>query len=497
MPIVVNEAAAPAVTGLGVSGGYLTATSAALKRIYHTARGYEHSDVAVTVRHRVNTTAPGTDYQAGVIARRIDSANQIVAYVTNGGATPQLVVAKRDGDVMTTASITITALAANTDYWLRLICDGNDLRGEHWTVEPTPMGAPTTVLTTTLAGADATKFGAGIEGEAGIWWQPGAGFANARIDSFRVEPYTYRNRSLPQSIALGGRIPGDLPALTDLHVTPSGGGSVPVFGLVGWTPRPAAPGYGVAPFGVIEAETAANLTGMVVGADAGSRGGQRLESTAAAPATAIAWWAVDARALSEDDRLVEVFARVEYVGTAPTWLLWADPRDSITYGARRYGDRGSSGLVPANVTAGSPSWRMLRLGRIRLGGQQRLGVNVTYSSGTPKIDYLAIVPARAFAASPMGVALDDAYPRFVRSTQDTIRTLLSDGHATIAPPAQAATPLRDHGLGRRIELPTGYVDLVAKLSSLVIDRTEVDVLSEQLAHSATVRASILPRFAFA
>lgn len=496
MPIVVSETAPPAVTGIGVSGGYLVPTSGALKRIYHVDRGYRYSDVAVTVRHRMNTTAPGTDYQAGVIARRLDSANQIVAYVTNGGAAPQLVVAKRDGDVMTTASVTITALVANTDYWLRLICDGNTLRGEHWIVEPTPMGTPATVLTTTLTGADATKFGTGIEGEAGIWWQPGASFANARIDSFQVEPYTYRDRTLPQSIALGGRIPGNLPALTDLHITPSGGAAAPVFGLAGWTQRPTSATLGVAPFGIIEGEAVNGTPTMLVGADANARGGSRLETTTAPPTTATAWWAVDARAIAEEDRIVEVFARVRYEG-APTWVLWADPRDGPDYGASRYGDRGTAGLVPASVTAGFPSWRMLRLGRIRLSGPQRLGIDVTWQSGIAAIDYLILVPARAFASSPIGAYLNASYPRFARSTNQTLRTLLSDGHSLVAPPDQAASPLREHGFGRRIELPPGNANLVAKLSSLVIDRPEVDGTTEQLAHSATVRASVLPRFAYA
>lgn len=67
----------------------------------------------------------------------------------------------------------------------------------------------------------------------------------------------------------------------------------------------------------------------------------------------------------------------------------------------------------------------------------------------------------------------------------------------MAHPTTTQSPLREHGLGRRIELPVGDVDLVAKLSSLVVDRPEADGAVEQLTHAATVRASLLPRFAYA
>lgn len=217
MPIVLTPPDAQAtVTGATAGGGLLQATSAAHKRIYHAGRAFTYADVAVTVAHRMDTTVPASDYRVGALARRLSPGDYLTAHVSNGA----LFLRKSDSGTLSdlVASTAITALTAGAEYWLRLLCDGDTLRAEHWTTEPTPMGTPANALTHTLTGADATKFGAGIEGQAGIYWTPATNWPNARITSFRAEPYTYRGRTLPARIALGGKVPGDIPALCDLQL---------------------------------------------------------------------------------------------------------------------------------------------------------------------------------------------------------------------------------------------------------------------------------------
>lgn len=478
---------------LSVSGGQLVPSDTAEKRLYHSARGFRYSDAQGTLKRTHGTTAPSA--LVGPMLRRLDASNALI-----GGLVPAsniVAIYKFDGSAFTLlASAAITALTAGQVHWMRFRAEGNVLTAEHWTAEPTPMGTPATTVSHTLSGANATKFGTGIAGDAGVRIVPGD--LTERYDELRVRPYTYRNRTLPQSIALEGQVPGDLPALCDLEITPSGGTAVPVFALAGWSRRATTPTFGVAPLGIIQGEAATTLVTFAIGSNANALGGSYVQTTAAGAGSALARWQIDASALPLDADghvTVEVFARVIYGNshTGLKWVLSATPR--TTSSAARYSDRGSAGLSPPVATASV--WRFVRLGRIRLSGEHLLRCDVSWSAGTQTVglDYLVIVPAASFVASPMGVALDSAYPQFVYATTETMRVLLHDGEGTLARPLEA--PLLGFGLGRRIEVPTGNADLIVKLSSLVPENPTANADSEQLSHDATVRARLLPRFAYA
>lgn len=485
---------------LQVLSGQMVPADTTEKRLHHTARDFTYADHQATVKIRTGASITGAIWRMGVILKRKDAQNYI--YITIGDETgdaatpaPRLRVVIVTGGVATSVVSNTATLATNTNYWLRGRIEGNVVIPELFTAEPSPMGSPAQASTHTLTGVDATNFGTGVVGRAGIYALPRG--TDYRIDDFRVRPFTYRNLTLPRSVAMSGAIPGNLPALCDLSVTTSGGTDAPVFGLIGWALRPGAARYGVAPLGVIEAEAANTLSGFSVEANAGSLSGNRIITPAATGAgSATAAWTVDAGALSQDDVTVDVFARVSQGAgfSGLKWVLDATPLAGGSAGATRYSDRGSAGLGSL-VNVGP--WQFVRLGRIRLSGPHSLRLVASWSGGNNVllVDYLVLVPAHAFVASPMDVANDAAYPKFVPGTAERTRTLLHDGGGVLGVPGQPA--LREHGLGRRLELPVGKVDLVAKLSSLVVGDPVANAASEQLTHAATLHASITPRFAYA
>lgn len=209
----------------------LVPSTTAIKRFWHSARGHRCDDFQVTLMFRTGATG-GT----GIVrlGKRLDAANRIMVNLVSGflGASTTDAGAESAGK----GSNAAPALAANTTYWLRFRMEGNVVHGELFTAEPTPMGAPAAASLYQLSAADAVKFSDGVLGDAivGLDAVP----VDWRFGDLRIEPYTHRNRSLPESILLRG-VPGTAPPAADLVITPSGGTSPPIFGLLAWTKRAA------------------------------------------------------------------------------------------------------------------------------------------------------------------------------------------------------------------------------------------------------------------
>jgi len=361
-------------------------------------------------------------------------------------------------------------------------------------------------LNTTLAGGDIAAFGSAVKGSPGRVWIPKT--VGASIAEYSVEPYTYRNLILPQAITLAGAIPGDAMALADVTLTTSGGAAPPIFALLGWSRKPAA-GLAQAPFGLIEAEAAGNLSGWAVkGSLADFRGGSGLIDTAAAATDAYtASWPVDPSLMARDsfttEVAIEVWLRIYLSPTivTPAFTISARPQDGLSYGSARYTDEwGAAGKLVTVPTAAV--MRFVRLGTLRmlvdpvhpriwlLWLAASIGAG---SSGEIGVDYLALDPANGRACSPCSKPNDSGYPDFIASTAETSKTVKSDLSALVAKPPAFGHP--DHGLGGQLlELPPGEDELLVKLSSLVPDDPTAFATDEQLAHSATVHVACTPRW---
>lgn len=489
---------------ISVSGGQLVPSSTAIKWMYHTGRGYSYGDSQGTLKIVTGTAVTNLDHQ--ILLKGIDGQNALAVRIHGSDV---LMAAKWDGNVYTTLQSTAATVGVSATRWLRGRIQGNVLTAEWWTAEPTPMGTPAATISHTLAGADITKYGAAVTGKVGIRLVPH--MTTERYDDFVVEPYTFRNQTLPATISLGGAIPGDAPALADITITPSGGAAPPIFAMTGWTQRPAT-GLAAAPFGIFEAESGGDLAGWVSAADGGSRGGNRLVDTTATDGEVyLATYTVDPNILTPDqftqgDLDIEVWAVAVISATliSPKLTLSARSSRGLSFGAERFSlEYGTAGKILTKPSTGTVR-RLVRLGtvplavdaaraqtwKIAVAGDVDAG-----SSGIWGLDYLIMHPARQRALSPTGEPNDAYYPDFVASTSETVKLIRSDLSGAILTNSTTGTSHPDHGLGGSfIELPPGNVDMLVKLSSLAPDDTTSDATTEQLAHSATVSVNIIPRW---
>lgn len=266
---------------LSVTGGMLVPTSTGVKALRPTARGHVYGDAQQTIKYVAGATVAGQ--VTALRAKWLGASDHLVGFVTG---TATLGISKKNSGVLSSLTPTVSgivAIVAGGTYWLRFRVEGNLLTAEHWSTEPTPMGAPTATATVTLAGADATKYGAGITGGVAIEVTPPG--TDWRYVAYRVAAFTYRDRALPERLVLDGEIPGDLPALCDMHVTPSGGSSPPVFAAMGWWRRPSLAGVGARVHGILEAEAADVVTTWAPYSDARARGGSMLRAVTSAAGT--------------------------------------------------------------------------------------------------------------------------------------------------------------------------------------------------------------------
>ena len=265
----------------------------------------------------------------------------------------------------------------------------------------------------------------------------------------------------------------------------------------------------VPPVGVIQAEAAAAVTGWAITTDADYRGGSGIQATASGAGSASAEWLVDPALLEADDftaceLAVELWARVELASglVSPKLTLSARPDAGTAYGAERWSNEwGSAGRSLTKPSAGT-TFRLVRLGtltfyvdpdsparwRLRLAGSWAAA-----STGTFGVDQLLALPiARRALSGPTGRALNSSYPKFVQSTAETTKLLRSDGSGAVAKPPGPYFP--DVGMSRPLELPSGDVEVLLALSSLVPDDPTADSSSEQEDHAATAHFAVRPRY---
>lgn len=486
-----------------ITGGQLDASAnlTTENRAVHSAVGYSYGDVQVTLKSLPGATI--TSYKAGVVLKRTSATDFLEVYVDDNGTNSRLRLDKVvSGSRTNLASTNLGARVSNgTAFWVRGRVEGNLVYREFFTSSAaTPMGTPDTAPSAyTLSGGEATAFGSAVTGKCGWSWTPQ--HTDAKLDDFTVEPYTYRNATTPLTMSLYGSIPGDCPALADVTVTPSGGSAAPVWALLGWTQRVQS-GLATAPFATIACATGSSLSSWATS-------GNTLTVTTSGAGTASALFSIDPSLVAQDDYTqgeidVEVWCRVGVHSSvvSPKLIVSAQPTAGTSFGWERYTNEYGSAGKALTISSSGQQWRFNRLGtltllsnptaplvwKVKLAASWAAG-----SSGVFDVDYLMLVPARSRALGPTGKANDSTFPKFVASTSQTSKTIRSDLSGVVSSPPANAHP--DHGLGGQLlEFPTGNVDTLVKLSSLVPDDPTSDSTSEQANHSATVHYSVTPRY---
>ena len=220
---------------LTVTGGQLTPNGSLSteRRAIYSLTGYSVTDVQGTVK-----TIPGatiTSYKAGVILNRSSSGTYLDIYVDDNGANSRLRIDKVIASARTNlASTNLGSRMSNgTALWVRGRREGPVVVAEAFTSPPTPLGSPATTNTVSLSAAEQASLVAGL---AGWVWTPQA--SGAVLDDFQAEPFTYRNRTFPDTISPADALPGDAPALADILVTHSGGAAAPAWAWLGWSETP-------------------------------------------------------------------------------------------------------------------------------------------------------------------------------------------------------------------------------------------------------------------
>lgn len=142
-------------------------TAGANNIFWHNIRSY--IDHFVGLKYTVGTgAASGSTF---CMLKRLDTTNYLYCGVSNPGT---LQINKLDvNSAVTLATVTLpTSIIAGNTYWVRAFINGNDITVEHWSEEPTDAGQANTTLRHTLVGANATKFGTGVSGRAGVRFNP-------------------------------------------------------------------------------------------------------------------------------------------------------------------------------------------------------------------------------------------------------------------------------------------------------------------------------------
>ena len=254
------------------------------------------------------------------------------------------------------------------------------------------------------------------------------------------------------------------------------GGSAPAFCLLGWARRPTTPLSGsVAPFGIIEGETGANLaTWSTSGTYTNYRGTAGIKATASGAGSASATYAVDPSTLEPDEFTrntidIEVWARVEIDAgvTSPRLTLSLEPFAGTNFGAAQFTpEYGAAGKLLVNQPSSGAKFRPVRLGTLTmpvdaahpLKWNVKVAASWTGGSGVFGLDYLVMVPARRRACTRTGVTLDSAYPRYIASTNDTNKLIRDDLSGLVASGSGNFGP--DLGMGGSTLEPSHQPDAV-------------------------------------
>jgi hypothetical protein len=182
------------VTGGGLRGAISLSNQSRL--VLTDATFTDFGDVVVTVRATVGATL--TNFLVGAIFKRVDASNALFARISDDGSASALSVAKNVAGVTSDVAVrALTRLVAGSSYWVRARIEGNVVTAEHFTADPASNSAAVSVGYT-LSGPEASLFGQGVAGKAGIQFTPQS--ASASVDDFSVVGGAWRVESIVQNI---------------------------------------------------------------------------------------------------------------------------------------------------------------------------------------------------------------------------------------------------------------------------------------------------------
>lgn len=473
----------------------LVFASGANVALVHTARGYQYEDVQAALTFVVPSSSRP---KVGVILRYNTDSSHIEVYVDDTGTNSRLRIDEVSADRTTRTNLASTNLPSrltlDAQYTIQGRTEGFTTYAEIFTAGiPTPMESALASTSAALVGV--------LEGTAGmVVSTPTQALYASR---WKVDPYTYKNRTLPEALTLEGAIPGSAPAEGSMVITHSGGAAAPAFALIGWGAVNASPRH----ITVEEAENYVAESGTVaVSGNAAFRGsaGRRVVTSGAGSAyVEIQVAAASAsRDHFSDETVIEVWGRIEIASTVASPVMTLSSLSSLGVGTRRYsGEYGTSGKTITKPSSGTV-FRFVRLGTLSLPtGEWETNVRVAWSwatgsTGNFGLDYVTIVPAATRMVSPSGKAQDATYPAFLSTTSERLRHIAADGSGSTATTTTMSYPQPDVGLGGApLDIPIGgdSTVLVVKLSSLVPDDPTSNANTEQLAHSGTVHLAVTPR----
>lgn len=470
---------------LAVSSGQLAPSSIVSKRLYHSARGYTYTDAEVTLKFTTGSSV--ATHEKFIMLRRLDASNYLMGGFTSGGNTFGIYTVTAGTPSLKASSV--VALSTATTYWVRFRCKANVLTVEYFTAEPIVGNAATGTVTHTLAGADATAFGAGIAGNVGLRLLPGD--TNERYDNFRVEPFA--NLTVNTAQAPADEIPGTAPALLDLEVEASE--SAP-FGLFAWTDGTLT---GDPPFGIFNAS-----------AKDASSGGWSVSGTelldAGADGIYSAEFDLDLGQITPDDFGdtcdLEIWARFKLAPTVTDMRAWAHISNSFYFSVfTEFGDRAHNAPGRLLIPPGSTGYVWTRLGVVTVDvvnahPDARLVIETqeTSSSGAFGLSQVMVVPAHRRALNPTGVANDSSYPNFISVSSDSVTKRVTHDLAGYLKTETQQQFWRHHGIGGAVlHAQPGPVNFLMMLSVSIPDDPNGDPDVGVSAGAATYRVQVTPR----
>lgn len=408
-----------------IANGVVTPSTTGLKVYRHTAKGYSLADAEVTLK--VTTAGTVTNGIWGVTARADTTGldTELVAEFVAG--TNVIRVGKYIAGSFTSLATAAATPAINTTYWVRLRVEGNACSAEVFTspASPTPTSTPTATASYTLTAAEAGRF---VTGHTGFRITPAS--TSEAYDDFTSWPYTYRLVNTPEQIRLGGQIPGDVPAISDITVTPLGGAATPVWGLVGWLERPSIVNWcwhgdfetsAMSPASVPSGWSSATVTGVITAGTSILR-----DTTAARNKYGSANAAILTPATTDTGASFQIYQRFKK-GRQYAALCWASSAAGVTATRIKLGVNGDIATGTAAALSATPKIYSTTWTPTADRDSAYVAVGVNAATGTTiNIDGVVVVECPSIALSA-AIASAGATSMTVYATPTEIPNLLPDG----------------------------------------------------------------------